>query len=507
MREPGSRSRCPAHYSRPRVLVVRSPRARGARSGLLARYVGGHLALGGYADVDVRPWRDDAAPPPEEAAAPPADAPVKDLRAFLARRGAPTPRGAAEKADLRAACAAAAGLPRVVTWDAGVATTRGEVLGRADLRLHENRPDAALAAACDLVLVCVAGDDAAGCGAFLAKSLATREGIGPVLHLACEPGNHLPAFEAAFSDAARPLPDAAAPRPLAGPVVVAGALLLEVGVRRTDGALVQLGGRGIALERLDAERADAGLGKFYDLVSTAGLPLVFERRARLARLAWGHALLYAPLLAAHAACGGALPAEARATAAAAAREARLALGAAADRAARRAARAALADGGRAPRAAPTPVCARRAWVVLYGAAALEAAVALAPAWLWRAWIAPRVLGFPAGADAPETPGEMDARAGVDGAGVLEALEAACAPETPEALAALRRALRDLRVTRAPADAARLFEAAGRPRAVSCAARRALRGSLAAAVALMLLAGGAELVFPSRGAQFRSLDEL
>ena len=326
MREPGSRSRCPAHYSRPRVLVVRSPRARGARSGLLARYVGGHLALGGYADVDVRPWRDDAAPPPEEAAAPPADAPVKDLRAFLARRGAPTPRGAAEKADLRAACAAAAGLPRVVAWDAGVATTRGEVLGRADLRLHENRPDAALAAACDLVLVCVAGDDAAGCGAFLAKSLATREGIVPVLHLACEPGNHLPAFEAAFSDAARPLPDAAAPRPLAGPVVVAGALLLEVGVRRTDGALVQLGGRGIALERLDAERADAGLGKFYDLVSTAGLPLVFERRARLARLAWGHALLYAPLLAAHAACGGALPAEARATAAAAAREARLALG-------------------------------------------------------------------------------------------------------------------------------------------------------------------------------------
>ena len=334
MREPGSRSRCPAHYSRPRVLVVRSPRARGARSGLLARYVGGHLALGGYADVDVRPWRDDDAPPPEEAAAPPADAPVKDLRAFLARRGAPTPRGAAEKADLRAACAEAAGLPRVVAWDAGVATTRGEVLGRADLRLHENRPDAALAAACDLVLVCVAGDDAAGCGAFLAKSLATREGIVPVLHLACEPGNHLPAFEAAFSDAARPLPDAAAPRPLAGPVVVAGALLLEVGVRRTDGALVQLGGRGIALERLDAERADAGLGKFYDLVSTAGLPLVFERRARLARLAWGHALLYAPLLAAHAACGGALPAEARATAAAAAREARLALGAAADRAAR-----------------------------------------------------------------------------------------------------------------------------------------------------------------------------
>ena len=138
---------------------------------MLARYVGGHLALGGYADVDVRPWRDDAAPPPEEAAAPPADAPVKDLRAFLARRGAPTPRGAAEKADLRAACAAAAGLPRVVAWDAGVATTRGEVLGRADLRLHENRPDAALAAACDLVLVCVAGDDAAG-GADAALAVA-----------------------------------------------------------------------------------------------------------------------------------------------------------------------------------------------------------------------------------------------------------------------------------------------------------------------------------------------
>ena len=87
----------------------------------------------------------------------------------------------------------------VVAWDAGVATTRGEVLGRADLRLHENRPDAPLAAACDLVLVCVAGDDAAGCGAFLAKSLATREGIVPVLYLACDPGNHLPAFEAAFS--------------------------------------------------------------------------------------------------------------------------------------------------------------------------------------------------------------------------------------------------------------------------------------------------------------------
>ena len=255
MREPGSRSRCPAHYSRPRVLVVRSPRARGARSGLLARYVGGHLALGGYADVDVRPWRDDAAPPPEEAAAPPADAPVKDLRAFLARRGAPTPRGAAEQAALRAACAAAAGLPRVVAWDAGVATTRGEVLGRADLRLHENRPDAALAAACDLVLVCVAGDDAAGCGAFLAKSLATREGIVPVLHLACEPGNHLPAFEAAFSDAARPLPDAAALRPLAGPVVVAGALLswLLLALALAVGAVLSVG-----LRRYRSLRARAG---------------------------------------------------------------------------------------------------------------------------------------------------------------------------------------------------------------------------------------------------------
>ena len=216
--------------------------------------------------------------------------------------------------------------------------------------------------------------------------------------------------------------------------------------------------------------------------------------------------LYAPLLAAHAACGGALPAEARDRGRRRARGARLALGAAADRAARRAARAALADGGRAPRAAPTPVCARRAWVVLYGAAALEAAVALAPAWLWRAWIAPRVLGFPAGADAPETPGETDARAGVDGAGVLGRSRLR-APRRRPRRAAPRRALRDLRVTRAPADAARLFEAAGRPRAVSCAARRALRGSLAAAVALMLLAGGAELVFPSRGAQFRSLDEL
>ena len=489
MREPGSRSRCPAHYSRPRVLVVRSPRARGARSGLLARYVGGHLALGGYADVDVRPWRDDAAPPPEEAAAPPADAPVKDLRAFLARRGAPTPRGAAEKADLRAACAAAAGLPRVVAWGAGVATTRGEVLGRADLRLHENRPDAPLAAACDLVLVCVAGDDAAGCGAFLAKSLATREGIVPVLHLACEPGNHLPAFEAAFSDAARPLPDAAAPRPLAGPVVVAGALLLEVGVRRTDGALVQLGGRGIALERLDAERADAGLGKFYDLVSTAGLPLVFERRARLARLAWGHALLYAPLLAAHAACGGALPAGARDRGRRRARGAARARGRRRPRGAARGARGARGRRARA-RAAPTPVCARRAWVVLYGAAALEAAVALAPAWLWRAWIAPRVLGFPAGADAPETPGEMDARAGVDGAGVLVRARGCVRPgDARGARGAAARAP-------GPAGHARARRRRAALRGSGPAARRLLRGAararggLAAAVALMLLAGGA-----------------
>jgi len=493
--EPGSRSRCPAHYKRPRVLVLHS---RGARPGLLARYVGGQLALGGYADVDVRPWRDGGAALPEAAAAPPADAGVKDLRAFLARRGASAPRGAAEKADLRAACVHAAARPRVVLWAADAMSARGEVLDPADLRVHHLGPDAALLGTCDLVLACVAGKDAGECGACLAPLLAG--GGAPVIHLACDPGDHVSAFEAAFADKARPAS--------AGSIAVAGALLLEVGARHRDGALVQLGGRGLALERLDAARADAGLGKFYDLLSTSGLPLVFERRARLARLAWGHALLYAPLLAAHAACGGALPAAARATAAAASREARLALAAAAGRAARHAARAALAEGGRAPRAAPAPICARRAWAVLYSAAALEAAVALAPAWLWRAWVAPLVLGFEARAErAVEAPDAMDARAGVDGAGALAALEAACAPDPCQALAALRRALRDLRVANQSADAAQLFEAAGRPRAVASSTRRALRGCLVAVIALMLFFVFLDLAFPSRGAQFRAFDEL
>ena len=193
---------------------------------------------------------------------------------------------------------------------------------------------------------------------------------------------------------------------------------------------------------------------------------MFERRARLARLAWGHALLYAPLLAAHAACGGALPAEARATAAAAAREARLALGAAADRArgARRARRSRTAGARRA--GADAGLRAARVGRPLRRGRA-RAAVALAPAWLWRAWIAPRVLGFPAGADAPETPGEMDARAGVDGAGVLEALEAACARRRPRRSRRCGARSGTCGSARA-ADAARLFEAAGRPRAVSCA---------------------------------------
>ena len=336
--EPGSRSRCPAHYKRPRVLVLHS---RGARPGLLARYVGGQLALGGYADVDVRPWRDGGAALPEAAAAPPADAGVKDLRAFLARRGASAPRGAAEKADLRAACVHAAARPRVVLWAADAMSARGEVLDPADLRVHHLGPDAALLGTCDLVLACVAGKDAGECGACLAPLLAG--GGAPVIHLACDPGDHVSAFEAAFADKARPAS--------AGSIAVAGALLLEVGARHRDGALVQLGGRGLALERLDAARADAGLGKFYDLLSTSGLPLVFERRARLARLAWGHALLYAPLLAAHAACGGALPAAARATAAAASRGrgSRSRPTPAARRGTRRARRSRRAGARRAPR--------------------------------------------------------------------------------------------------------------------------------------------------------------
>ena len=255
MREPGSRSRCPAHYSRPRVLVVRSPRARGARSGLLARYVGGHLALGGYADVDVRPWRDDAARPGGSGRAAGGRA-VKDLRAFLARRGAPQPRGA--RGEGRPACGVRGG---------GRAAARRRV-GRRVWPRHAARfwaaPTCACtrtdrtprsAAACDLVLVCVAGDDAAGCGRSSRRACDAR-GHVPVLHLACEPGNHLPAFEAAFSDAARPLLRRRRGAAARGPVVVAGALLLEVGVRRTDGALVQLGGRGSRSSALDAERAD-----------------------------------------------------------------------------------------------------------------------------------------------------------------------------------------------------------------------------------------------------------
>jgi len=146
--------------------------------------------------------------------------------------------------------------------------------------------------------------------------------------------------------------------------------------------------------------------------------------------------------------------------------------------------------------------------VLYSAAALEAAVALAPAWLWRAWVAPLVLGFEARAErAVEAPDAMDARAGVDGAGALAALEAACAPDPCQALAALRRALRDLRVANQSADAAQLFEAAGRPRAVASSTRRALRGCLVAVIALMLFFVFLDLAFPSRGAQFRAFDEL
>ena len=475
MREPGSRSRCPAHYSRPRVLVVRSPRARGARSGLLARYVGGHLALGGYADVDVRPWRDDAAPPPEEAAAPPADAPVKDPArtsrgGALLRRAAPRRRPTrVRRARRRPGCRG----PRAGT---PVATTRGEVLGRADLRPHENRPDAPLAAARPRSRAWPATTRPAA-GRSAKSSRRARASAGA--HLACEPEIICPRSRPR-SPTRRDRCPTPRRRGRRGAGRRAGALL-----RRSacGGPTAPSSSRAAAGPRSSARRRARGRGSgAHDLVSTAGLPLVFERRARLARLAWSHALLYAPLPAAHAACA-ALPAEARATAAAAAREARLALGAA-DRAARRAARAALADGGRA-RAAPTPVCARRAGRPTARPRSRppwrRACVALA-----RPDRAPRA-GFPAGGRAGNA--RRDA-APASTAGVLEALEAACAPETPSARRGAAARARDPRVTRAPADAARLFEAAGRPRAVSRAARRALRGSLAAAVALMLLAGGA-----------------
>mmetsp|Transcript_17736 Transcript_17736/g.23115 ORF Transcript_17736/g.23115 Transcript_17736/m.23115 type:complete len:346 (+) Transcript_17736:69-1106(+) len=81
-------------------------------------------------------------------------------------------------------------------------------------------------------------------------------------------------------------------------VIVRAAFGFCVGRRCTDNALIALSGGGkIALERLDKEREDS-LAKYYDLLVTAGLPILFVQRSNLTTVTWGALLVAAPLIAA-----------------------------------------------------------------------------------------------------------------------------------------------------------------------------------------------------------------
>ena len=238
----------PAHYSRPRVLVgalaARAGRALGLARALRGRPPRARRLRGRGRAAVARRRR----PAPGGSGRAPADAPVKDLRAFLARRGAPAAR---RRGEGRPACGVRGGgraaARRRVGRRCGHDTRRGSGPRRpAPAREPTGRPARGRVRPRPRVrgrrrrgrLRGVPREeprDARGHRAGAPPRVRTRKSFARVRGRVLRRG----ATVARRRGAA----------PLAGPVVVAGALLLEVGVRRTDGALVQLGGRGIALER------------------------------------------------------------------------------------------------------------------------------------------------------------------------------------------------------------------------------------------------------------------
>lgn len=250
-------SKCPAGYARPVVAVIHSGRSVVPRD--VAIYVGAHLALGGYAQVEVAPYdRDDE---------------------LAAAEVTVVPHGAARGRDAPSVSLAA-----------------------IDCRVQRRVDDAAAAVdRAAMIFACVPAEDAKKCGKWLAEKLARRKRAEtlPVVFLNLPGGAAHVDFDTCFSEDARPPPMGGRDRDLAGSTIcVAGAVGFLASRRTTDGALAALSSHGkLCLERLDTER-EHELSKFYDLLSTCrGFQIEYVARGNLTTATWGSVLVYGPLLA------------------------------------------------------------------------------------------------------------------------------------------------------------------------------------------------------------------
>lgn len=444
----------------------------------VARYVGAHLALGGYAEVEVAPCMGQE----EEVDS----MSLKALKAELAARGVAMPDGAVERQDLEALLRSSVCRARVVRHDEGRRRgAKAVVLARVDCAWHERSVDATAAVErAVLVLVFAEADQAAACGAWLSAEVAKRkDGTSrnecfPVVFFSAPGAAAHAMFEAKFAAESRPkMQRSDADRDLSGRVVcVAGACGLLASTR-ADGAVAALSAHGkLVLERLDSER-EVALAKFYDLLSTVeAVRLDYLTRSHLTTVTWGALLVAAPLLAAAALDDTGTYREGlkasrhrRLVAAAAIREARGALAVSATRA-----RSTAKDGRRAPLWQPSIDVAQG----LEMPRLLEWALAL-PNPLFE--VAARyVLGAPFGV---ETPPAADF--------VAKLKAAACSRPSP-CLDALDTALREQRVRGTHQLPARIGLRADEP----------FLASLAALFVLLLFLGFflfLELLLPNRRA--------
>ena len=348
-----SYSRCPAPYSRPRVVVLHSVLAW---SRDVATYFGAQLVFGGYTEVDVAPVRKASSSGLETMS-------IKELKQYL--KGVST-AGATERVDLlelaKRKQERASGGPIMACRHSE--SSRRKALGRAirsvDMRIHEDPFEARVESAAMIFCVVSSQDDAKLCASFVRSALEDRatdkKEVVPVVILTAPGPAFFSVFDNSFGDDAVPMKkgyeaafeeeEAKKARPfrdLGGKaVVIAGALGFGALRRADDDALVALNSKGkIVLERLDKEREES-LSKFYDLLSSLDMPLCYAPRANMTTSTWGALLVQAPLLAAATLSTEKTYGESlarsrplRVAAAAAIKEARLALALAADRVKRR----------------------------------------------------------------------------------------------------------------------------------------------------------------------------
>lgn len=559
-------SKCPAHYVRPRAAIVHSHRGS-CQTRLIAQYIAAHLVLGGYTEVDVGPWADELAAEVDEASHSTnlASMSIKELKRFIAERGVHCPAGSLERRELVEAAARCRGR-RVVKKVPSLRVVRhhsssdrdakAETLSELDCRVMTSARDLRVAVeTCALVVVVIDADDGAACGAWVREALGSRTGIAsdaiPVVVLAAEVMTH-ESFASSFDDMALPLPrvpvtarglEKPEPRELSGrPLVISGAACFVVGTRVSDGALVALTRGSLVVERLDAER-DSLVSKFYDLLTTSGIPMDYIPRVAMTTVTWGHLLVSGPLLAVEAAVDcrrrnaeQSLPftgpraalescIDVRKLVANAMREARLALDSSAAKVRRAAVdKACIAerDGrargssnntrrsshARSHKWAPKLSTALRNSAALCGSYRGLEILLLLPGPLFSFLVATQVLGLPRDAVVSPAVNDLASTTAVSMASRnIDALIDACthAKVPCPTLDALRAALADTRVRgERTQSATTIYGNAGRPKGAAEFATVLLRCILFAALITPAMVLAVELLVPTRGTQTRTL---